>query len=257
MKMGSLCIERQKSTQINSCINCRLYRKNKCQGDIEVDLLRQKNNGYELYYPLQEILKDLGLFMLSTEELLKKLAEEKSIKMDRTLLFKYAKYGFIEKEKKTSEGKGKGVKTYWKDSSADKIEFIREFKDTFNIKLKDIAEYIRIIKCIRKNYFSEDMSGNKKIIEKPPEEDKKSKAFLKKLIGANGMQENPNLVLLMKTLAVTELDSAGYLKGIDFEKVWESIECYSFSKKDNYSEVKFSNPVNKTVKFSSSGTVII
>lgn len=269
MKMGRLCIERQKPTQKNSCINCFLYRKNKCPGDLEVDLLRQTEKGYELYYPLQQLLKDLGLFMLSTEELLKKLEDENNLKIDRTLLFKYANYGFIEKVKKTSAGKSQGVKTYWKDNSADKINCIRFFKDAYGLKFKDLVEYMSIITGKKNNYFfdftnqnhkSEKIKGNGAFfdISNASETVKLgNKVFFKEIASEKWNYITILINLLMKLLAIIELGSAGYLKDIDVKDVWKSTTDYYFAGEENYSEINFADPVNKKVRFSSKGAIII
>ena len=52
------------------CLRCDQYRKGLCS-PIENDLYRQTGNGYELYYPIQNIIRKVASYLgISTKDVI-------------------------------------------------------------------------------------------------------------------------------------------------------------------------------------------
>ncbi|MDD5601322.1 MAG: hypothetical protein PHC87_06205 [Actinomycetota bacterium] len=109
-----------------------------------MDLQRQTENGYELSYPLQQLINKIGGFlMISTTDILKFLFQEYNLKIDQSLLFKYEKMGLVEKEQKINYGKAGGVKTYWKNSAKYLPYYIKQLLAFCT--LQEISEFRNLL----------------------------------------------------------------------------------------------------------------
>ncbi len=154
--------KREKLSDKNSCCNCTLYKNNECDGDLEINLYRQDNNGgYELYQPLQELINKIArcLPVINTKKVLEILTENYDLKIDRTLIFKYHKKGLLEKEQKICKGRAGGVKTYWNDNTPGKVFVIKELLKQ-NFKLAEISKYREMI-------YKEPLKNFQAIINNP------------------------------------------------------------------------------------------
>lgn len=125
----------------NSCILCNNYRKGICASP-EIEIFRQtNNNSYELYYPYKRIIKKVAkALMLSTVEVLEILQKEYSIKIPRTTIFDFQRYGLLKKENKIGLGDKKGVKTYWDVRVPLKLFYINRIKE-YGLTIKEIIKF--------------------------------------------------------------------------------------------------------------------
>ncbi len=122
---------------------CDIFRLHLLRKDLIIqkdDFDSKSEYGYDFYYPLILILKKNRLIMISTKEVLETLKKQFNISIDRTLLFKYEKKDLLEKGRRTSGGRGKGVKQNWNDETPLKIFYINLMLKS-NITLDDIKRF--------------------------------------------------------------------------------------------------------------------
>lgn len=129
---------------LNACLGCWEYKKGLCN-PVELNILRQTDTGYELYYPLQKLLrKVVRVLCISTKEVLEELKRKYKIKIARPTLLKYHKMGLINQNEKIGRGKSKGVVTTWPKNTARKFNSIFNLKDK-GIKLEEFKKYQDIL----------------------------------------------------------------------------------------------------------------
>ena len=131
-----------------TCLRCIRYKKGECSPPGH-DILRQTENGYELYYPIQRVIKGVANSLaISTKKVIEALEKKYGIKIARTTLLKYQKMGLFKKAVKISRGKAKGVYSSWEDETPLKFYFINRLKNK-GITLNEFKKYQDIVQ-IRK-----------------------------------------------------------------------------------------------------------
>ncbi len=128
----------------NACLSCWEYKKGRCS-PIELELFRQTDTGYEIYYPHQKLFREVAKFLgISTKEILERLSNNYGLNIERTTLLKYHKMGLLEQEQKIGRGKSKGVVSMWSKDTDRKFYFINKLKDK-GIRLEEFKKYQDIL----------------------------------------------------------------------------------------------------------------
>lgn len=143
---GHICIKTGKPLDdIRTCLTCIYYKKGKCSPPGH-DILRQTENGYELYYPLLKVVRRVANFLgISTNDVIKILEKKYGIKIGRTTLLKYHKIGLLNQVQKIGRGRAKGVYSLWENETPLKFHLIDHLKrrgislEEFR-KFQDIAQ---------------------------------------------------------------------------------------------------------------------
>jgi hypothetical protein len=78
--------------------------------------------------------------MLSTVQVVETLQKEYGIKISRTIIFDYQRFGLLEKVSKIGQGNKKGVKTFWDDRVPLKLFYINRIKE-YGLTMKEIIEF--------------------------------------------------------------------------------------------------------------------
>ena len=126
------------------CLRCDLHRKGQCS-PIENDLYRQTGNGYELYYPIQKIIRKVASYLgISTKDVIEILEKRYKLKIGRTTILKYQKMGLLNQVEKIGRGKAKGVYSIWDDETPLKFYFINHLKNK-GITLNEFKKYQDIV----------------------------------------------------------------------------------------------------------------
>ena len=123
-----------------TCLRCILYKKGLCS-PLEHNIYRQTGNGYELYYPIQKIIREVANFLgITTKEVIEILEKKHGLKTARTTLLKYQKIGLLNQVEKIGRGKAKGVYSTWDDETPIKFYFINHLKNK-GITLHEFKKY--------------------------------------------------------------------------------------------------------------------
>jgi len=125
---GANCTKLGKSINTITCLNCILYKRDKCTPPGH-DILRQTEYGYEIYYPLYKTLRKVAnLLGITTKDLISILEKKYEIKIGRTTLLKYHKIGLLNQVQKISRGRAMGVYSLWENDTPQKFRLIDNLK---------------------------------------------------------------------------------------------------------------------------------
>jgi len=137
------CVIKGNPLEAITCLSCSHYTR--CP-ELALNLFRQRGDGnIGLHYDVEKIIRKVAHFLgVSTKEVILVLKKKHGLSIGRTTILKYHKMGLLDLDQKIGKGRAKGVESFWKNNTTQKILIINLLKSK-GIKLKEFKKYQDIV----------------------------------------------------------------------------------------------------------------